>query len=176
MIKSDEIKKDLSLIFFVARKTLSYKHEELVSKTELTRPIISAIENGSGNPTIDSILKLKSVLLISNDFLLMNKSKFQTLRSKLKKNYSSYLMNNSKLHVTEKDWKMLFKLSDDYTKPTYSKIIKICRRIVEVNLNNEDEFIIQNAIIGASLGVIFQTDGFEDNMNFGFWLGSHFFE
>jgi len=176
MTKSDEIKKDLSLIFFVARKSLNYKHEELVIKTGVTRPILSAVENGNGNPTIDSILKLKNILLISNDFLLMNKSKFQSLKTELKNNYSNYLLDNSKLHIIEKDWKMLFKLSGDYTKPSFSKIIKICRRIVNVNLNFADEFITQNATIGASLGIIFQTDGFEDNMNFGFWLGSHFFK
>ena len=175
-MKTDEIKKDIALVIFIARKSLNNTHEELVSKTGITRPILSAIENVSGNPTIDSILKVKAVLLIGNDFLLMNKSKFQSLRNKLKNNYSNYLLNNSKLHITEKNWKMLLKLSDDYTKPQYSKIINICRRIVEVNLNTNDEFLIQNSTIGASMGVIFQTDGFEDNLNFGFWLGSKFFK
>ena len=56
----------------------------------------------------------------------------------------------------------------------YGKIVKICRNIVETNINSANEYIIQNTTIAAALGIIFQTDGFEDNLNFGFWFGSQF--
>jgi transcriptional regulator with XRE-family HTH domain len=171
-----EFKDNLALIIFVARKSANINHIDLVEKTGITRPILSAIENGSGNPTLDSILKLKSFLKVNDEFLTMSKFRFHSLKTELKTNYSNYLLNNSKLHIAHEDWKHLLKLSDDYIKPSYSKIVKICRRIVETNLNSTDYILIQSATIGASLGVIFQTDGFEDNLNFGFWLGSKFFK
>ncbi|MBK7105002.1 MAG: helix-turn-helix transcriptional regulator [Ignavibacteriae bacterium] len=170
---NSKIKEDIALIIFIARKSLNYNHEHLLKLTKITRPVLSTIENGTANPTLDSLLKLKTALKISDEFILMNKLRFYSLKNLLKSNYSNYLINNGKLLINEKDWRILSKLSDDYTKPSYSKIVKICRRIVETNLNLMDEQLIQNCTIGASLGVIFQSDGFEDNLNFGFWLGKN---
>lgn len=165
------IKDEIALIIFIARKIINYSHEDLLRITKITRPVLSTIESGTANPTLDSLLKLKSALLICDDFFLMNKLRFYSLKNLMKTNYSNYLMNNGKLLISEKDWKILGKLSDDYTKPSYSKIAKICRKIIETNLNSSDDFLIQNAAIGAALGVIYQVDGFEDSLNFGFWLG-----
>lgn len=169
----DTIKDQIALIIFIARKALNYNHEELAKITNITRPVLSTIESGSSNPTLVSLLKLKNALLISNELFMMNKQRFYLLKNLMKSNYSNYLMNYGKLHVNEIDWKILSKLSEEYKRTSYSKIVKICKRIVEMNNNSKDEFLIQNAIIGSVLGVIFQTDGFEDSLNFGYWLGSN---
>ncbi len=168
------VKTDISLIIFLARKSLGYNHEDLYKLTGITRPILSTIENGTANPTLDSLLKLKFALRIYNEFVLMNKKMFTQFKTVMKTNFSNYLLSNGKLMISEKDWKLLTELSDDYKKPSYAKIVKICRRIVETNLNSADEKLIQNSAIGAALGVIYQPDGFEDNLNFGFWLGKTF--
>ncbi|MBK8944507.1 MAG: helix-turn-helix transcriptional regulator [Ignavibacteriae bacterium] len=166
-----KIKEEIALIIFVARKSINLNHEDLLKLTKITRPILSTIESGTANPTLDSLLKLKSALQINDEFFLMNKQRFYSLKNLLKSNYSNFLVSSGKLLINEKDWKMLIKLSDDYTKPSYSKIAKICKEIVVMNINSQDEFMIQNATIGATLGVIYQIDGFEDNLNFGYWLG-----
>jgi len=168
------IKNDISLVIFLARKSLGHNHEELFILTGITRPILSTIENGSANPTLDSLLKLKFTLKINDEFIFMNKKRFFTLKNVMKPNYSNYLLSNGKLLINEKDGKILRRYSDDYTKPSYSKIVKICREIVEKNTNSTEEYLVQNSTIGASLGVIYQVDGFEDSLNFGFWLGKTF--
>lgn len=168
------LKKNIALVLFLARKSLGYNHLDLVKITNITRPIISTIENGSANPTLDSLITLKSALGLSDELFLMNQDKFSNYKKELKINYSNYLLKNSKLHISENFWNQLLKLSDEINKPGYGKIVKICRSIVEANLNSSDEYIIQNSTVGASLGVIFQQDGFEDNLNFGFWFGKTF--
>ncbi|MCB9210903.1 MAG: helix-turn-helix transcriptional regulator [Ignavibacteriales bacterium] len=172
--KFELIKNDIALSVYLARKSLGYNHFDLVKITGLTRPVISTIEKGSANPTIDSLLKLKAALKISDELLFFNEQKFIFYKSLLKPNYENYILNNSKLHIPQKYWKQLLKTSNEITKANYGKIVKICRNIVETNLTSTNEYLIQNATITAALGVIFQKDGFEDNLNFGFWFGSQF--
>ena len=170
-----EIKKqNIGLVVYLARKSLSYNHMDLVGITGLTRPIISTIEKSKANTTLESLIKLKSALALSDEIFLMNEEKFWKYKTLLKINFANYQSTNSKLHIPQEYWNQLLKLSDEETKSSYAKIVKLCRLIVETNSKSQSDIMIQNSTVGAALGVIYQQDGFEDNLNFGAWFGKAF--
>ena len=67
------------------------------------------------------------------------------------------------------------KISGSDDKITQSKIAKICFEVLKLNYEIlEGEF--NNIVLGASLGVIFQKDGFKEGLEFGAWLGKNLSE
>lgn len=165
-------KNNLSRNIFLIRKALGINHEKLCEFTGLTRPILSSIENSTGNPTLETITKISSALNISIDLLFMSKSKFFELKSLLKSSYEIKKLNEIDFLIPEQYWKLLLKISGSEDKNTQTKIAKICFEVLRLNYDfKAHEF--NNIILGASLGVIFQKDGFNEGLEFGAWLGEH---
>ena len=172
--KLSSIKSDIGLNLFIARKALQLSHLDLVELTGLTRPIISTIENGTANPTLTSIIKLSSNLFISNDMLMMTGTKFEVLQKLLKQSFANYMLHESELYVPKKLWNNLIKYSAADSRNKIGKIAHNCRDILSINLPDQDKSSSQNMILGATLGVIYQSDGFNTGLNFGAWLGKNF--
>lgn len=168
------IKGEVGRNIFIARKALGLSHVELVQLTGLTRPVISAIEKGNSNPTIDSIIKLSTFLCISSEMLTLTEKKFKTLQKLLKQSFSNYLLNETELYIPKKDWNNLLKYSQVNSRRDIGKIAFICKNVITINYQTEEKYIYQNMILGAVLGVIYQSDGFNAGLNFGRWLGENF--
>ena len=165
------IKDDISRNILISRKILGYKHEDLCLKTGLTRPIISKVESGRGNPTIDTIIKIRNELKISSEMLIMSEMRFNHYLHLLKPLFQKEKMLLSELMIDPQMWKKLLKCSGDSGKLNCGKVAKMCSEVIqnnyEVDLNNLDV----NIVLGATLGVIFQEDGFMSGLEFGAWLG-----
>ncbi len=168
------IKSELGRNLFIARKALGLSHIELVKSTGLTRPVISTIENGNSNPTFSSIIKLSTFLCISNEMLTLTEKKFKTLQRLLRQSFANYMLNETELYIPKKDWNSLLKYSDVESRRDIGKIAQICKNIITINYPNEERYLYQNIILGAALGVIYQSDGFNAGLNFGAWLGKNF--
>lgn len=182
MIKTNEImdsnlnviKGELGRNLFIARKAFGLSHIELVKSTGLTRPVISTIENGTSNATLGSILKLSTFLCISNDMLTLTEKKFKTLQRLLRQSFTNYMLSETELYVPKKEWNNLLKYSEVESRRDIGKIAHICKNIITINYPNEEKSAYQNMILGAALGVIYQSDGFNTGLNFGTWLGKNF--
>lgn len=167
-----ETKDTISRNIFLIRKAVGLSHEKLCELTGLTRPILSSIENRSGNPTIETLIKISSALNISIDMLFMSRTKFILLKSLLKSSYEIEKQHQIDFLVPDKYWKLLLKISGSDDKITQSKIAKICFEVLKLNYEIlEGKF--NNIVLGASLGVIFQKDGFKEGLEFGAWLGKN---
>ncbi|MCB0731327.1 MAG: helix-turn-helix transcriptional regulator [Ignavibacteriae bacterium] len=162
-------KKDIGRNLLIVRKAQNVSHLELVKQSGLTRPIISTIENGSANPTFESLIKLSSSLNVNLEMLLLSKTKFEILKKELFSCFEKDSNSTSNLIIPEKYWKNLLLMSGDETAKNAVKVSKIIFEILK--LNNIESRFIGNIILGATLGVIFQKDGFEKGLNFGIWLG-----
>ncbi len=128
-----DIKTEIGLNLFIARKTLAMNHIDLVKLTGVTRPIISSIENGSSNPTFDSILKLSKALQISDEMLTMTKIKFNVLNGLLKQTYTNYIMHEGQMHIPKTQWNFLNKYYDSDVKKYAGKVAQVCREIIQLN-------------------------------------------
>jgi len=166
------LKSDIGRNLLIVRKSLKLSHTELVGVTGLTRPILSTIENATANPTLETLVKLSSALNISNDMLIMSKIRFVGLKTIMKSVFEREKQQLFDFLIPHKSWKILMEYSGDETKKNCSRVAKICSGIIDQNFN---EILIDsrsNMILGASLGVIFQEDGFKHGLEFGAWLGS----
>lgn len=168
----NEIKSDIGRNQLIVRKAMGISHIELVSITGLTRPILSKIENSTANPTLDTLIKLSKALNISYDILIMSKTKFELLKDISKIVYEQEKEEMFDFLLSDKTWKILMEYSGDETKKNCTKVAKICAQIITQNIT--PDFIDQknSMILGATLGVIFQKDGFKTGLEFGAWLGS----
>lgn len=173
-LNSFEIKKDVGRNLLLIRKALNLSHLDLVSTTGLTRPILSTIENGSANPTMQTLIKLSSALNISFDMVFMSEQKFNKLMRLLKDRFANERYPDFDFHISPKFWKLLIKYSGNDVKSNYSRTSKICSAVIKQNFNPsiDDE---NNMILGASLGVLFQKDGFKYGLEFGAWLGNRLY-
>ena len=168
---NSNLKTAIGLNLFIARKTLGMNHIDLVNLTGVTRPIISSIENGSSNPTLDSILKLSKALQISDEMLTMTDIKFNSLHGLLKQTFANYILYESPMHIPKSEWNFLNKYYDADLKKYAGKIAKVCREIIQLN-HPDNKMELQNSMLGATLGVVYQKDGFKDGLLFGAWLGN----
>jgi transcriptional regulator with XRE-family HTH domain len=166
-----DLKTSIGLNLFIARKTLTMNHIDLVKLTGVTRPIISSIEKGSSNSTFDSILKLSKALQISDEMLTMTKIKFNVLNGLLKQAHTNYIMHEGQMHIPKTHWNFLNKYYDADVKKYAGKVAKVCREIIQLNHPNTNKMELQNIMLGAALGVVYQSDGFENGLLFGAWLG-----
>lgn len=167
----ESLKKEIGRNLFIARKILRLNHIDLVKLTGVTRPIISSIENGTSNPTMDSILKLSAALNISDEMLTMTKIKFNTLYGLLKHTFSNYIIQEGPIYIPDSKWNYLNKYYDNDIKKYSGQIAKVCGEILQINYPKVEASDLQNSTLGAVLGVIFQKDGFKDGLLFGAWLG-----
>ena len=125
-------KDNISRNIFLIRKALGLSHEILCELTGLTRPILSSFENSTGNPTIETLIKISSALNISIEMLFMSRSKFILLNYFL--DHLMKFKNNTKLNFyTRSSWKTLLKISGSDEKNTQSKIAKICFEVLRLN-------------------------------------------
>ena len=76
--------------------------------------------------------------------------------------------------IDEKSWKKLLRYSGSEEKRNISIVSKLIGDIIRTNLYQYEEHSLPNIMLGASLGVIFQEDGFRKGLEFGAWLGSYF--
>ena len=166
------LKTAIGLNLFISRKALGINHIDLVKLTGVTRPIISSIENGNSNPTLDSILKLSKALQISDEMLTMTDIKFNSLNVLLKQAFANYIMHESPMHIPKIEWNFLNNYYDADVKKYGGKVAQVCREIIQINLPNINKIELQNCILGATLGVVYQNDGFENGLLFGAWLGN----
>ncbi len=168
-------KENISRNIFLIRKALGLSHNKLCELTGLTRPILSSIENLSGNPTIETLSKISVALNISTDMLHMSRAKFLKLKSLLKSSYEIEKQHEIGFLVPEKYWKLLIKYSGSENRSNKNKVAKISYEILNLNYDIlSDEF--NNMVLGASLGIIFQKDGFKEGLEFGAWLGKNLSE
>lgn len=168
------IKSELGRNLFIARKALGLSHVEVVNLTGLTRPVISTIENGTSNPTFGSIIKLSTFLGISNEMLTLTEKQFKSLQILLRQSFTNYMLSETELYVPKKEWNNLLKYSEVESRKEIGKIAYACKNIITINYPNEEKYLYQNMILGAVLGVIYQSDGFNNGLNFGTWLGKNF--
>ena len=168
----ESLKIEIGRNIFIARKTLRINHIDMVKLTGVTRPIISSIENGTSNPTIDTILKLSKALNISDEMLTMTQIKFNTLYGLLKQTFSNYILQEGEIYIPESKWNHLNKYYDDDTKKYSGNIARVCGEILQLNYPKADVLELQNSLLGAVLGILFQKDGFKDGLLFGAWLGN----
>ena len=165
-----EFKDTISRNCFLLRKAINLSHEKLCELTGLTRPILSSIENRNGNPTIETLMKISAALNISANMFFMSRSKFILLQSLLKSSFEIEKQHQIDLLIPDKYWKLLIKISGSDGKNIQGKIAKVCFEVLRLNYDNQrGEF--NNIVLGASLGVIFQKDGFKEGLEFGAWLG-----
>jgi transcriptional regulator with XRE-family HTH domain len=164
-------KEDLARNIYISRKALQLNHEKLVELTGITRPILSGIENKSANPTLDSLLKLQNSLKISFDMMFISEAKFKELKELLKLQFETKSLEYEVL-ISEESWKTLIKYSGSSEKQNLNKVAKICGEIVRINFGHINVDLLPNMMLGASLGVIFQQDGFKSGLEFGAWLGN----
>jgi transcriptional regulator with XRE-family HTH domain len=165
-----ETKFDIGRNLQIVRKSLRLSHNELVALTGLTRPILSTIENASANPTLETLVKISSALNISNDMLIMSKIKFEILQKNLKSVFEKERNELFDFHILPKSWNNLMQFSGNDSKANCSKVAKICFEIINQNSTNFSESQ-NNMVLGATLGIIFQEDGFKHGLEFGAWLG-----
>ncbi|MCW8848500.1 MAG: helix-turn-helix transcriptional regulator, partial [Melioribacteraceae bacterium] len=163
---------EIGLNIFIARKTLGINHVDLVKMTSVTRPIISSIEKGSSNPTFDSILKLSKALQISDEMLTMTQIKYNILNGLLKQTYANYIIHKGQMHIPKTQWSFLNKYYDADVKKYSGKVAQVCRQVIQINHPNTNKMELQNIMLGAVLGVVYQNDGFENGLLFGAWLGN----
>jgi transcriptional regulator with XRE-family HTH domain len=164
----DEMINELARNVIVSRKSLGLNHIELAEKCGLTRPIISSIENATGNPTINTIAKLSNVLNVSTELLFISKLKYINLQNLLRSSYLKDDSNHFDFIITEKDWKFLIENSGNEEKTNSGKVAKTVSSIIRANLGEMNNTIC----LLATLGIIFQQDGFKYGLNFGAWLGA----
>ena len=164
-------KEDLARNIFIIRKALGYNHNELCELTGLTRPILSSIENQSGNPTIETLLKIANALKINPDMMFMSYEKLEKLKNLLRSTYETEMKNQLELYLSDKQWKILLTHSGVSEKKSISIISKVCYQIIKHNylISNVN---FNNVVLGAGLGVVLQKDGFKEGLLFGAWLGA----
>lgn len=165
------LKMELARNIFIIRKALGYNHFDLVKLSGLTRPVLSSIENASGNPTLDTLLKLSNSLKIDVKFLLMTIMEFESLKGLLKESFQKGNKAEDYFIIPEKTWGELLRLSGTEIKSEQGRIAIICKNLVDLNLPGLDSFNRNKIILLSSLGVIFQKDGFQFGLEFGAWLG-----
>lgn len=168
-----QIKSDLGRNLFILRKALGYNHFDLVKLTGLTRPILSNIENSVGNPTFDSLLKISNSLKTDINFLLISQYKYESLQTILKDNFLQQHKDEDKFIISDKTWRKLLDLSGSEQKNEQGKIAMLCKEVIDQNINDWSNINRSNIILLASLGVIFQKDGFQFGLEFGAWLGKN---
>lgn len=168
------MKNELGRNFYIMRKALGYSHFDIVNRTGLTRPILSSIENASGNPTFDTLLKLSNSLEISIKVLLFTKSEFESLKVLLKDSFTKENNNVNRFIIDEKIWRELLQLSGTKKKSEQGRIAVICKNLIDQNLPELDSEIRNKVILFSILGVIFQKDGFQFGLEFGVWLGQNY--
>ncbi len=168
--KLNSTKDNISRNIFLIRKALGINHEMLCKLTGLTRPILSSLENSTGNPTIETLIKISTALNISVEMLFMSKSKFIELKLLLRPVYEIQKQHEIELFIPDQYWKSLLKISGSDEKNIQAKIAKICNEILRLNYDvKTDKF--NNMLLGAVLGIVYQNDGFENGLLFGAWLG-----
>lgn len=165
------LREDIARNVLIARKVLGYNHEQLCSLTDLTRPIISKIESGSGNVTLKTIGKIKNKLRISNEMLIMSEYRFNQFQKLLKQSFQKEKVFLSELIIAPKMWKKLLECSGDNSKHNCIQVAKMCSEIIKNNYEVDKINMNVNIVLGATLGVIFQKDGFMSGLEFGAWLG-----
>lgn len=173
-LNDQNLKMELARNMFIVRKALGYNHFDLVKLSGLTRPVLSSIENASGNPTLDTLLKLSDSMEIDVKFLLMTKMEFESLKGLLKESFQKENRAEDHFIIPEKIWGELLRLSGTEIKLEQGRIAIICKDLVEINLPGLNSFNRNKITLFASLGVIFQQDGFQLGLEFGAWLGKRF--
>lgn len=169
--KFNATKEDIARNVFLARKVCGYNHIELVEICGITRPILSGIENSSANPTLNSLIKLCSSLNLSLDMLIISRPKFEKCMQLLKNPFEKERLDEFDLLISQRSWKLLMKFSGDESKKHSGKVAKICSEIILHNFTDLESKYFANMTLGATLGVIFQKDGFKYGLEFGAWLG-----
>ena len=163
---------DLGRNLLICRKALGLSHLELVSHTGLTRPIVSTIENGTANPTLETILKISTFVNINIDMLLMSEFRFNQLKKLLKSTFEREKYDMHDIHIAENEWKLLLNLSGNASNKNCGKIAKICQKIISSNYTELSSFKKREMVLLATLGIAFQKDGFKNGLEFGVWLGA----
>jgi len=166
------MKKEIARNLFIARVCNNINHVKLVEKSGLTRPIISGIENGSGNPTLDTVLKLANTLNLSLEALFLSERKFLELQSLLNSKFKEEKINGFEIYIPKKQWNQLLIVSNENNKKNSKKIIKLCNQVLKLNFNKADEVELLHMVYYSTLGILFQNDGFLRGFEFGAWLGS----
>jgi transcriptional regulator with XRE-family HTH domain len=165
-----DTKSDIGRNLLIVRKSLKLSQTELVTLAGLTRPILSTIENTSANPTLETLVKISSTLNLSIDLLMMSKIKFEKFQIILKSVFEKEKSELFDYHISPKSWNKLMQYSGDDSKDNCSKVARICSEIISENNTNSSESQ-NNMVLGATLGIIFQKDGFKHGLEFGAWLG-----
>ena len=164
------LKFELGRNLFVLRKAYGFNHFRLVKLTGLTRPILSTIENASGNPTLDTLLKLSKTLEIDLNFLLFTKREFESYQVILKETFLKENSDENHFIIHEKTWRELLRLSGTEKKTEQGRIAIICKELIDQNLPELSSANRSKVILLSVLGVIFQQDGFQFGLEFGAWL------
>ena len=171
----DKFKTNLSLNTFIARKCMGYNHNELVKKSGLTRPVLSGIENAAINPTLETLIKLSVSLNIGLERLFLNQQGFEKIRNLLKLEFEKSKLHNYGIIIPDKHWRNLLKLSTKKQRSNYRHVIESIDEIVEYNYPGIDITLKKKMIYIATLGFIYQEDGFQFGIEFGIWLATHLF-
>jgi transcriptional regulator with XRE-family HTH domain len=145
-------------------------HLELVEISGITRPILSGIENATINPTLETILKVSESLEIEIDLLFINKNRFNSIQKMLKNEYEKAKFDHYELIISEQLWKKLLKLSELKNRRNYRRVIECINEIVNFNYPDHNTIIKKKMIYLATLGYLFQDDGFLSGMQFGIWF------
>ena len=75
------------------------------------------------------------------------------------------------MHIPKTQWNFLNKYYEEDVKKYAGKVAKVCRNIIQINHPDVNKMELQNMMLGAVLGVVYQNDGFENGLLFGAWLG-----
>ena len=172
----EEIKNNLALNAYIARKCLGYNHNELASISGLTRPVLSGIENAAVNPTLETLIKLSVSLDLDLDLLFLSRQRFDKYMELMKFEFDTAKLNVYEIVISEENWKKLLKLSVNKEKSTYRHVIKCISETVKFNFPEIDQNLKNRMVYTGTLGFIYQQDGFKLGVEFGIWLAGHLFD
>ena len=170
------IKTALSENLFIARKCADLNHERLVDVSGVTRPVISGIENGYANPTLDTLCKLAECLGINIDLLLLSKMKFELLLNLFRNEFNRSKLSGYEILIPEEIWKNLMVYSAKKEKKDYARIAKNCRSLIMLNFPDMSSDSLNRAVYLSVQGYLFQNDGFVNGIEFGIWLSMKLFQ
>lgn len=162
---------EVSRNLYLARICNNFNQIDLVNKSGLTRPIISGIENGIANPTLDTILKLSNTLNINIESLFLSEKKYFKLKKLLRSEFEKSKRTGFELYIPDDIWKKLMKFSNDIHKNNYKNIAGLCNQVIKLNFQSTQDNVLIQITFNSTLGVIFQKDGFLFGIEFGAWLG-----
>jgi len=166
------LKEDLARNFFVARKCRALNHGKLMELSGFTRPVFSGIENSAVNPTFETLGKLANILGIDLDLLLISKSRFEKLQNLLRSEFERNKMIQFEMVFSESLWRRLMSLSENKIKNNYRKIIDCNHEVVNFNFPDLSYNSKNVMVYCATLGFIFQENGFKEGIEFGIWIAA----